>query len=223
MWPRWFTLGLLLISLSAKLAVAQIPVADVITELQTSLTAVQTTISAAEAVLHTGHWILEHTPLDELVMADEWIQDVQQMEQLVRTAQALGYDLGTLTALIQRTFQLESAAVTADELSIKLRTMRYTVSQGYQYAVQTQSLILTATRTVAHMLSLHRQISSLLGNLGGQQHLASAQSKLVQLATEDKVTGSAHRLAQGLERLQEPVILESLFYINESVMSTHPR
>ena len=54
----------------------------------TSITAVQTTISAVQSVIHTAKWIIDQTPLNELAMGDEWAEDMAQMTRLVQEAQA---------------------------------------------------------------------------------------------------------------------------------------
>jgi predicted component of type VI protein secretion system len=84
-------------------------------------------------------------------------------------------------------------------------------------------LIQTAIRTVNHLLRIYEQIDALLGNLSGQQNLAQHLTKLVQLETEAKVTSTAFQRAQSLERITEPLILESLERINTNIMRTHPR
>jgi hypothetical protein len=202
---------------------AALLVEDLITEAQTTITAVQSTISAAEAVIHTAKWVIEQTPLGELAMADEWFEDMRQLDALVQEAQALGYDIDALSALINATFSLESAPDNTTDFWMRQREIRQHISLGYTYAMRTQTLIQTAMRTVSHALSIYRQIETLLGNLSGQQNLAQAQSKLVQLATEAKVTTTAFQRAQSLERINDPLILESLDRINENIMSTHPR
>jgi hypothetical protein len=195
---------------------------DFITEAQTSITAVQSTITAVESVIHTAKWILEQTPLDELAMGDEWAEDLAEMTALVREAQALGYNVGSLSSLIQSTFSLDSAPDNTTDFQLRLREVRQHVSTG-GYALRTQSLILTAQRTVTHALAMYEKISELLGNLSSQQNLSQQLTKLVQIETEAKVTTNAFHLAQAMERLSDPLILESLDRINEATMATHPR
>lgn len=190
---------------------------------QNTITAVQSTISAVEAVIHTAKWIIEQTPLDELALGGEWAADMAQLEALVREAQALGYDVGSLMTMINTWFSLESAPDNTTDLQIRLFEIRRQVSLGYIYAMRTQTLIQTAIRTVNHLLRIFEQISALLGNLSGQQNLAQHLTKLVQLETEAKVSTTAFQRAQSLERITEPLLLESLERINTNIMRTHPR
>jgi hypothetical protein len=214
---------IVLLSFTPRIEAQGIPVMDIITEAQTSITAVQTTVSAVEAVIHTAKWILEQTPLDELAMGDEWAAELAEMTALVREAQALGYSVGSLSSLIRSTFSLESAPANTAELRWRLFEMRQHVSSSYGYALRTQSLILTAQRTITHALRMYEKISELFGNLSGQQNLSQQLTKLVQIETESKVTTNAFHLAQAMERLSEPLILESLDRINEATMADHPR
>jgi conjugal transfer/entry exclusion protein len=223
----WFPAALLLISLMSRPAQAQlfggVLVRDLITEAQTSITAVQTTISAVEAVIHTAKWIIEQTPLDDFVMAGELAEDLATLEALVNEAQALGYDVGSLSAMISALFSLESAPGTTSELQLRLWEIRRQVHLGWGYALRMQGLIQTAIHTVTHAVRLYEQIMSLLGNLSGHQNLSQQLSKLVQLETEMKVATNAFQLAQSLDRLTEPLVDQSLDLINGNIMATHPR
>jgi conjugal transfer/entry exclusion protein len=220
---RWLPLWMLLISVMGGTVEAAIPVIDEANLVQNSITAVQTTISAVEAVIHTAKWIIEQTPLEEFVMVGELTEDLATLNALVREAQALGYDVGSLSAMVSGLFSLESAPVTTSELQLRLWEIRRQVHLGWGYALRVQGLIQTAIRTVNHALRLYEQIMSLLGNLSGHQNLAQQLSKLVQLETEMKVATNAFQLAQSLDRLTEPLVDESLDRINETIMSTHPR
>jgi hypothetical protein len=223
---RWLMIGLVASCLWLSLTPpteAQLPVQDVITNTQTSITAVQTTISAVESVIHTAKWIIDQTPLDELAMGGEWAADMADMAALVREAQALGYDISTLSTLIRTMFSVDSAPATTTELQNRLWETRREVSKAHGYALRTQSLIMTAQRTIGHIVKMYEKISELLGNLSGQQNLNQQLTKLVQIETESKVSENAYQLAQSLDRLQDPLILESLYRINEATMASHPR
>jgi hypothetical protein len=213
----------LLLSLWSRSVSAQLAVIDTANLFQNTVTAVQTTISAVEAVIHTAKWVIEQTPLDELALGGEWAADMAQLEALVRESQALGYDVGSLMSMVNTLFSLDSAPDNTTDLQLRLFEIRRQVSLGYIYAMRTQMLIQTAIRTVNHLLRIYEQIDALLGNLSGQQNLAQHLTKLVQLETEAKVTSTAFQRAQSLERITEPLILESLERINTNIMRTHPR
>ena len=121
-----------------------------------------------------------------------------------------------MTTLINTMFALDSAPGSTSELSERLWETRRQVSTAYSYALRTQTLIQTAIRTVTHILAIYEQISALLGNLSGQQNLSQQLTKLVQLGTENKITQTAFERARSLDRITEPLILESLEKINES-------
>jgi type IV secretion system protein TrbJ len=220
--------GVLVVSVVGNLlplppAEAQFPVIDHANLVQNSIAAIQSTISAVEAVIHTAKWIIDQTPLDEFVAAGDLAADLAQINALVAEAAALGYDVGTLGALVNGLFSLESAPATTTDLQLRLWEIRRQVHTGWGYALRVQGLIQTAIRTISHVLRLYEQITALLGNLGGHQNLAQQLNKLVQLETEAKVATNAFQLAQSLDRLTEPLVDESLQLINETIMSTHPR
>jgi hypothetical protein len=219
----FITIGLLASLLLAPLASAQIAVFDAANHVVNSVTAVQSTISAVEAVIHTAKWIIEQTPLDEFVQAGDLAADLAEINALVREAQALGYDVAQLRALTAAVFSLESAPSTTTELQLRLMEVRRHVHTGWSYALRTQALIQTAIRTITHIMRLYEQITTLLGNLSGQQNLGQQLNKLVQLETEAKVSTNAFQLAQSLDRLAEPLVDESLDRINATIMRTHPR
>jgi hypothetical protein len=221
---RWaLAIGVLCSLMWGRAALAALPVIDEANLIQNSITAVQSTISAVEAVIHTAKWIIEQTPLDEFVAAGEFAEDLATLTALVREAQALGYDVCALSAMISALFSLESAPATTTDLQLRLWEIRRQVHLGWGYALRTQGLIQTAIRTVNHAIRLYEQIMTLLGNLSGHQNLSQQLSKLVQLETEIKVSANAFQLAQSLDRLTEPLVDESLQLINETIMSTHPR
>ena len=220
---RWSLWVVLLLSLWSRSVSAQLAVIDTANLFQNTVTAVQTTISAVEAVIHTAKWVIEQTPLDELALGGEWAADMAQLEALVRESQALGYDVGSLMSMVNTLFSLDSAPDNTTDLQLRSVEIRRQVSLGYIYAMRTQTLIQTAIRTVNHLLRIYEQIDALLGNLSGQQNLAQHLTKLVQLETEAKVTSTAFQRAQSLERITEPLILESLERINTNIMRTHPR
>src|SRR5262245_22569957 len=90
----------LLLSMS-RLASAAIPVIDVITNANTGVTAIQTTISAVQAVLQTAHWIIEQTPFDEAIGAGDLAVDTTEIVALVQEAQALGIEISALATQVQ--------------------------------------------------------------------------------------------------------------------------
>ena len=225
-WTRWRTsvvVGLIGQLILVPWASAQIAVIDAANLVQNSITSVQSTISAVEAVIHTAKWIIEQTPLDEFVQAGDLAVDLAEINALVREAQALGYDIAQLRALTGSVFGLASAPDTTTDLHIRLIEIRGHVHRGWSYALRTQALIQTAIRTLNHIMRLYEQITALLGNLSGQQNLGQQLNKLVQLETEAKVSTNAFQLAQSLDRLSDPLILESLGRINTNIMRTHPR
>jgi hypothetical protein len=217
-------LGVVVVGLMARFGWGAVPVEEVGPQLlQSSITAVQSTISAVEAVFHSAKWVLEQSPFGELVAAEDLAAEVEQYQVLLDEAMGLGYDLGSLNTMVQTMFALDTAPGTTAELQARLWEVRRHVSQGYIYAMRTQTLLQTGQRAIRRTLRLYGRIMEVFGNLSGKQQLAEHLTQLVQLETEAKIASTAFQRAQSLERTTEPMILESLERINEGVMRTHPR
>ena len=80
--------------------------------------------------------------------------------------------------------------------------------------MRSQTLLQSAIRTVARIVRLYDRLMEILGNLSGQQQLSEHLTQLVTLQTQQNVAGMASQLAENMDRLQEPLILESLDRIN---------
>ena len=72
---RW--LGCLLcLLLWSRPGQAQLPVTDVLVGAQTTISAIQNVITAANMVLSVANQVLELTPLDEILIAGEIVEDL---------------------------------------------------------------------------------------------------------------------------------------------------
>jgi hypothetical protein len=212
----------LLLSVTGS-AFAAMPVIDVITNANTGVTAIQTTISAVQAVLQTAHWVIEQTPFDEAIGSGELAVDTAEIVALVQDAQALGFEITALAAQVQSLFGLAGAPRTTTEFAVRMAEIRGAVYQTRSYAVRAQSLVTSVIRTVNLILRVYDRMQSILGNLSGQQQLSEQLTQLVTLQTKQNIAEMASQLAENVDRLQEPLILESLDRINKATMATHPR
>jgi hypothetical protein len=217
---------LLLASLSLRLSrsEAAITVIEVGAQLaHTANTSVQSTITAVQSVAMVLNQILELTDVGSFVLEGEWRQDVDLIVQLIGQGQQLAWDLASLDAQINSLFALQSAPTTAVGFNQRMGEIRIIISQSYSYAMRTQVLIMTALRTVQHLLALVARVREFIGNMTANQNLGEHVGTLTQLLTEQKVTTTVLQRAQSTEALQMPVAIESLKQINQRVMSDHPR
>jgi conjugal transfer/entry exclusion protein len=207
---------LVLLGLVAS-AQAQLPVIDVADVVQNTTTAIETTLTTIETTLIEADEILNLTNLNGVTVEGGIAQDMQLLGQLVNQAQGLSYDIGAIQAQVDALFGLATAPTTTSGLRLRLQQIRQLKYQVYSYAIQVQTLLRTALRTVDHLQALLGTLSHLVGNLAG--HETHAQTTAVaskHLANLDVQIAAFHR-AQAVDRLEEVMILESLRRINNHV------
>jgi len=185
---------------------------------------VQTTVTAIQSVLSVANQVLELTQLGQVVLATgAYAADLEQLATIVREARGLSYDLQSLNAQITLLFSLDTAPASATELHQRLTAIRQMVFESYVYALRTQTLLTTTLRTVQHLTRLVASIEALIGNLQSNQTLAQLDGTLTQSLATLQVQTNAYQRAQSVERMAEPLTLESINRINESLLQDHPR
>ena len=208
--------ALVLLGLVAT-AHAQLAVVDVADIAQNTITAIESTLTTIEAVLIEADEVLNLTNLDGVAVQGGIAQDMQLLGQLVTQAQGLSYDLSTVQAQVDALFGLTTAPTTTTTLRLRLIAIRQLKYQCYSYAIQVQTLLRTALRTVDHLQALLATLSKLVGNLAGHEtHVQTTTVASKHLANLDVQIASFHR-AQAVDRLEEVLILESLRRINNHV------
>jgi hypothetical protein len=195
---------------------AQVEVYDIVTEFQTALTAIQTIFMVANQVL-------ELTGLDGFALDSDYSADLEALGAVVRDATHLSQDLSSLQAQVTTLFSLDTVPASATDLQLRLREIRRVTYETYVDALRTQTLVTTTIHTVQHLTQLLSDLENLVGNQQGNQTLAQLESKLVQIQTTMQVQTAAHQRAHAMERLAEPLTIESLHKVNESLLSDHPR
>jgi hypothetical protein len=181
---------------------------------------VQNTITAVQAVLIVANQLIELTALEGLQDISE---DLALIAALASEASAIGFDLGSLQSQILALVDPAAAPATSFEYRILSGEIRVLMFQSYAYAMRTQTLIMTALRTVDHILAFIEHASAAIGNLTISQSLAEAQSKLQQMAAEANVRQAAFERAKSVEGVAPGVLIQSIININEAQMADHPR
>jgi hypothetical protein len=207
--------------LSARPLTAQIlfpgagmPVYDAANHLQNTITAIQ-------AVLIVANQLIELTALDNLALDDSFNADLATLNRLVSEAE--GFDVGAVNATILPLFALETAPLTTFEYKQRQIAINEAVFQGYGFAMRTQTLLMTAVRTVQHIMGILEQVGGAIGNLTISQSMGQAQTKLQQLLAESNVQRAAFERAKSLEGAMPGVLMQGLYNINEAMMADHPR
>jgi conjugal transfer/entry exclusion protein len=197
-------------------AEAQIPVTDVGNLLQNTLQAVQ-------AVLMVGNQVLELTGLDAIVLGDDVAEDLAQLEAIRQEAQGLGTDISTIQLQLAALFDLNTAPRSSTELQQRLADIRRMTWTVYVDAIRTESLLQSSVSALRHLTRLIEAIGDFVGNNQGNQTLAQFDAKLTAELLKLRTQTGAYQRAHVVDRLAEPLIMESLPLINESLLSDHPR
>ena len=193
-----------------------IPVFDAANLLQNVITAIQTTFTVLNQ-------ILDLTPVDEIVLSAEFVADLEALATMVDEAQGLAYDVGSLHAQVTSLFSLESAPTSAQGFRERMAEIRRVVFLSYAYALRTQTLIRTALSTVQHLNRLVSTIGSFIGNMQGNQTMSQVDSTLSKSLAILQVQTAAYERAQSVERIAEPMMIESLHRIQHEIMGDYPQ
>ena len=184
---------------------------------------VQNTISAVQNVEMVLNMLLELTPLDELILADGFREDLNTLAQLVNEASGMAWELTSLNAQFDQLFGTGALPDSSLGYALRRSEVAQLVLSGWRYAMQTQTLIKTALRTIDHLLRFIGQIAAVIGNLQVAQTVSQGQQQLAQLLTEANVTRAAFERARATEGADQASSIESLRAIHRNLMTDHPR
>jgi hypothetical protein len=179
-------------------------------------------IQAAEAVFQTAQWILDMAPLEEYLFPEGAAEDLAQVKALAEEAKAHGFGLSSLQAQLTL-FDPENAPTTTFEFRERVTEIDRTLFQVSSYAMRTQNLLVTAMRTVEHILGFIEIVAGLEGKLSVQQTLSQQLGKLQQLHTEANIQRSAFERARSLEGVMPGVLRQGIQNILDRMMEDHPR
>ncbi len=205
----------LLMLLMPPLTHAQLPVTDVGNLLQN-------TIQAGQAVLMVANQILELTGLEEIVLGDDFSSDLDDLRTIAEETRGLSYDVSSLQSQVTLLFSLDTAPNNASELRQRLAAIRRVVFDSYLYAMRTQTLLRTTLSAIRHLQRLAAAVGDLVGNMTANQTLVQLESTTNATLVRLQVQTAAYERAQSVERLTEPLIMESINKINTELMSDYP-
>jgi len=211
----WAACGVLLLHTPVQAQLAVVDVGDIH---QNTITAIQTTITAIQAVRMEANQVLDLANLHVIAVQQGGIlQDLQLLDQLVTQAQGLSYDVNAVQAQVDALFGLPTAPTTSGALQQRLGQIRQLKYQSYSYAIRVQTLLRTALRTVDHLTTLMGTLTHLVGNLTGHEtHTQTTMVATKHLANLETQIASFQR-AQAVDRLEEGLTLEALTNINQHV------
>lgn len=184
---------------------------------------VQSILQVLYQVYEVANQILELTPIDELILSEDFAESLQQLSAIVGEVQGLSYDVSSLKSQINTLFALSSAPSNATDLQIRLAEIQRLVYEAYSYALRVQTLLNTLQSTIGHIRKLAAIITTYLGNMQSNQNLAQLQAKLAQSAAELQVQTIAFNRARSTQEIATPVTVQAITNINTETMKDHPR
>jgi conjugal transfer/entry exclusion protein len=209
-------LSLLLVLLWQTAASAQFAavVYDPANFVQNSISAVQSVITAIQTVLIETNQIIDLTPVSGVITGDGITEDMATLGEIVAQAEGLSYDINQLQAQIADLFNLERPPNSSAMLRERLMEVRSIRHQCYTYAMKTQTLLMTASRTVEHVVALVGSITDYIGNLSATQRMSEAQGVINKTLATQQASTMAYQRAGSVDKMEELLIDASLDAIN---------
>ena len=201
---RAFGCLLCLLLLWSRPVQAQIPVTDALVGAQTTISAIQNVITATNMVLSVANQVLELTPLDEILIAGEIVEDLALIGAILEDAQGLMQDVQALQGL----FDPYAIPRTLPAMRQRIAAMDEAISHARSYALKAQRLVTTLLSAVRHISGLVEGIQALTGNMASNQTLMQVETTISKMLTTLTVQAASHQRTDTLERMRHQVILE---------------
>lgn len=187
-----------------------------------SITSIQTTISAIENVAQTLNQILELTPVDEIILSEQFAETMALISAIVSEAEGLSYDVAQIQQQVDDLFGRDNIPTTPLDLTVRLGEVQQHVYLMRRYALKVQTLLNTLSGAIDHVVRLVSMVSILFGNMSANQVLIQLTAMTnQQLATHTALTASWQR-ADMVERLSTQLIVLSLNNIEASRWANWP-
>jgi conjugal transfer/entry exclusion protein len=210
--PRVFTSSLLFL-LWPALSLAQIPVTDAGNLTQNIIQAVQSVITAVEAVIQTEQGVQNLLPLDDIAVASDVAEMVGLLMDVASEGQALMGDAASARAQFNALFGLETMPTTPSGLSQRMGEMRQAISEARSYAARAQTLAATFTSAMRHVTTIMGLLSGIAGNKQAQQAANQLLAVQNQTATVQALQDAATQRVHLMTEAEKTMIISSYAYI----------
>jgi hypothetical protein len=202
---RRLALVLLLGNLLVRPVAAQLTVVDLITENQTTISAIQNVITAAQMVISTANQALELKKLDSIAVAADMAADMQELLLILQDARGLLHDIGSLQVL----FDASPANLpkTLPAMRAKVTAMDESIKNARTYALKAQRLVTILQSTTWHLTGLVDGISGFVGNKQGNQSIAQQEAVINKSLGVLTTQAAAQQRTDTLERMRTAVIV----------------
>jgi hypothetical protein len=189
---------------------------------QNTITAAQSTLTALATAQTATSFLLDLTPLDEIILASGLIETAAQLADILQQVEVLDSDIQSLQRQITALFDLETAPASASALRERLAEIRRLRWQCYSYAMRLQTLIKTALRTIQHISTLVNSIASFLGSKQAQQTLVQVSVSMNNTLTIQAAQTAAYQRAASVDKMEELLTMESIQKIQADMMASWP-
>jgi hypothetical protein len=190
---------------------------------QSTISAVQNVITAAQTTLIQANQIIDLTPVRSLTAAGGIVEDIELMCSILQEAEAIQADVQSLERQIAVLLDLEQAPRTRSELDARMAELKKMKQQALTFAFRSQTLIRTLIRTGDHMRALFADVEKLLGNLSGQQRLAEVQQVQNKTLAVLAAQTAAWQRADVVDRATADMVRESMSRIGDQRLADWPR
>jgi TolA-binding protein len=191
--------------------------------LQNLITTAQSTLTSIATAQTAASFLLDLTPLDEIIMASGLIETAAQLADILQQVEVLDNDIQSLQRQITALFDLESAPASTSALRARLAEIRRLRWQCYSYAMRLQTLIRTALRTIQHVATLVNSIGTFLGAKQGMQTLTQVAVSTNTTVTILAAQTASFQRAASVDKMEELLTMESLSRIQTEIMADWPR
>jgi len=201
---RWGLVLVLMVAL-VRPAAAQLAVVDIITENQTTISAIQNVITAVQMVVSTANQALELKKLDSIAVAADMAADMQELVLILQDARGLLNDIGSLQVL----FDASPANLpkTLPAMRAKVTAMDESIKNARTYALKAQRLVMLLQSTTRHLTNLVEGISAFVGNKQGNQSLAQHQALINKSLGVLTTQAASQQRTDTLERMRYTVVV----------------
>jgi conjugal transfer/entry exclusion protein len=184
---------------------------------------IQNVIQAVQLVLTVANQILELTPVGSMTLSGQYSQDLNNLGAIIQSAQGLSYDIASIQGQVAALFNVQTVPTNSRALALRMAQIRQVQYESYLFAMRTQTLLRTTLSTIRHLTQLVGAIADFVGNMQGNQTMSQFEGARTEALARLQVQTAAFERAPSIERIAEPLLIESLTLMNEAQAADWPR
>jgi len=158
-------------------ASAQIPVTDAANLVPNTLSAVQSVITAVQAVYIAINTALELVPVDAIIVAESFSGDMAILSEIMQDAQGLMRDISTIQALFDPN-DIPRGRHAGPAMLQRCRDMDQAILDVRTYALKAQTLVRTLISATDHLQGLVDSIGAFVGGNQARQTITQVNATM---------------------------------------------